>query len=73
MDFWYKEDGFLMIYILEESFEKKFKICDNSGVYKIFSVKEIKEYMFVVNDNICGSVFLIENAYVDLGEVMYFL
>ena len=73
MDFWYKEDGLLMIYTLEKSFEKKLKTCDNSGAYKILSAKETKEYMPVVNDNICGSVLLTENAYVDPGEVMHSL
>ncbi|WP_459109035.1 NAD(P)/FAD-dependent oxidoreductase [Helicobacter pylori] len=73
MDFWYKEDGLLMIYTLEESFEKKIKTCDNSGAYKILNVKETKEYMPIVNDNICGSVLLTENAHVDPGEVMHSL
>ncbi|WP_104748966.1 NAD(P)/FAD-dependent oxidoreductase [Helicobacter cetorum] len=70
MDFWYKEDGLLMIYTLQENFEKKIKTCDDSGSYKILNTKETKEYMPIANDNICGSVLLTENAHVDPGEVM---
>ncbi|AFI04753.1 NAD(P)/FAD-dependent oxidoreductase [Helicobacter cetorum] len=70
MDFWYKEDGLLMIYTLQENFEKKLKTCDDSGAYKILNPKETQEYMPIAKDNICGSVLLTENAHVDPGEVM---
>ncbi|WP_163534968.1 NAD(P)/FAD-dependent oxidoreductase [Helicobacter suis] len=74
MDFWYKEDGLLMIYTLQENFDKKVKLCQDhydSQTYTIFNPKETLDYMPVAKEeSICGSVLLKENAHIDAREVM---
>ncbi|WP_162984097.1 NAD(P)/FAD-dependent oxidoreductase [Helicobacter felis] len=73
MDFWFKEDGLLMIYTLQENFEKKIKSCAHydPSTYEIFDPRATLEYMPIAKEeNICGSVLLKENAHVDAKEVM---
>lgn len=74
MDFWYKEDGLLMIYTLQENFQKKVQLCQDHydpKTYEIFDPKKTLEYMPVAKEEtIAGSVLLTENAHVDAREVM---
>ncbi|WP_120945816.1 MULTISPECIES: NAD(P)/FAD-dependent oxidoreductase [Helicobacter] len=73
MDFWFKQDGLLMIYTLKENFEKKIKACAHydPNTYEIFDPRATLDYMPIAREeNICGSVLLKENAHVDAREVM---
>ena len=65
MDFYFHQDGLLMIYTQEESFDKKAKISQNKEKYLILSKDETKKYMPCVNDKIVGSILLKGNGHLD--------
>jgi D-amino-acid dehydrogenase len=70
MDFYFHQDGLLMIYTEQESFDKKVKISQDKEKYIILSKDETKEYMPCANDKIIGSVLLKGNGHLDPGLMM---
>jgi len=67
MDFHFCQDGLLMIYTEQKTFDAKVKICSDENKYKILSCEQTKEYMPIVNDKIIGSVLLKNNGHLDPG------
>ncbi|NQY52165.1 MAG: FAD-binding oxidoreductase [Campylobacteraceae bacterium] len=70
MDFYFKEDGLLMVYTQEKSFQDKIKISSNKDLYTILNKSETKKYLPFVNDKIIGSVLLKQNAHLDPSLLM---
>lgn len=70
MDFYFRQDGLLMIYTEQKSFDKKVAICQDNKKYKILNKEETKEYMPCVNDKIIGSILLKQNGHLDPGLLM---
>ncbi len=70
MDFYFRQDGLLMIYTEQKSFDKKINLCQNNEKYKILNKEETKEYMPCVNDKIIGSILLKQNGHLDPGLLM---
>ncbi len=70
MDFHFCQDGLLMIYTEQKSFDKKVKLCKDTNKYEVLTPKQTKEYMPIVNDKIIGSVLLKQNGHLDPGLLM---
>ncbi len=70
MDFHFCQDGLLMIYTEQKSFDKKVKLCNDEHKYEILSPEKTKKYMPIVNNNIIGSVLLKQNGHIDSGLLM---
>jgi len=70
MDFHFCQDGLLMIYTEQKSFDDKVKLCNDVEKYEILSKEKTKEYMPFTNDKIIGSVLLKQNAHIDPGLLM---
>jgi len=70
MDFHFYQDGLLMIYTEENSFDIKANLCINNNNYAILSKEKTKEYMPIVNDKIVGSILLKENGHLDPALLM---
>jgi len=70
MDFYFHQDGLLMIYTEQVSFDKKVKISQDEEKYLILSKSETKKYMPCANDKIIGSVLLKGNGHIDPGLMM---
>lgn len=70
MDFHFCQEGLLMIYTEQKSFDKKIKLCNDKSKYEILSAQRTKEYMPIVNDKIIGSVLLKENGHIDPNLLM---
>ena len=70
MDFHYCQDGLLMVYTEEKSFEKKLKLCDDKNKYEILSTQKTKQYMPFLNDKTVGSILLKQNGHLDPTSLM---
>ncbi len=71
MDFHFRQDGILMIYTEQKSFDKKVILCQDTSKYKILNIDETKEYMPCVNDKIIGSILLKQNGHLDPALLMF--
>jgi len=67
MEFHFCQDGLLMIYTEQKSFDKKVNLCRDENKYEILSKEKTKIYMPIVNDKIIGSVLLKKNGHLDPG------
>jgi D-amino-acid dehydrogenase len=70
MDFYFRQDGLLMIYTEKSSFQEKIKYCQESDAFEILNKQETQKYMPIANDKIVGSVLLKENGHLDPSEMM---
>ena len=70
MDFHFTQDGLLMIYTEQNTFDIKAALCNDTSKYEILSKEKTKEYMPILNEKVIGSVLLKENGHVDPGELM---
>ena len=70
MDFHFCQDGLLMIYTEQKSFDAKVKLAQKNSNYQVLSKEKTKEYMPIVNDKIIGSILLKENGHLDPGLLM---
>ena len=71
MDFHFCQDGLLMIYTEQNTFDTKAAHCDNMKAFEILSREKTKEYMPILNDKVIGSILLKENAHIDPSEFMF--
>ena len=65
MDFYFHQDGLLMVYTQQQTFDEKILQCKDSSKYKILSCEKTKEYLPFTNDKIIGSVLLKQNGHLD--------
>ncbi len=70
MDFHFCQDGLLMVYTEQKSFDKKARLCNNPQRYEVLSKDKTKKYMPFVNDKIAGSILLKQNGHLDPGLLM---
>ena len=70
MDFHFCQDGLLMVYTEQKSFDKKVKLCNDANKYEILTKEKTKVYMPFLNDKTIGSVLLKENGHLDPGVLM---
>lgn len=68
MDFYFKEDGLLLVYTEEKTFNEKLQIYKNTHNVEILSKEKTKEYMPIINDKVIGSFLLKENGHLDPAE-----
>ncbi len=69
-DFDLHEDGLLMIYTEEKSFDEKILTSYDKNRFEILSKEQTKKYMPCINENIIGSVLLKKNSHLDPKKVM---
>lgn len=70
MDFHFCQDGLLMIYTEQKTFDAKAALCTDPEAFEILSKDRTKEYMPILNDKVIGSILLKENGHIDPGEFM---
>jgi len=70
MDFHFCQDGLLMIYTEQKSFDKKVRLSRDNIKYEVLTKQKTKEYMPLVNDKIIGSILLKENGHLDPALLM---
>ncbi len=68
MDFYFKEDGLLLVYTEESTFEEKLKVYKNAEHVEVLSKEQTKEYIPILNDKVVGSFLLKENGHIDPAE-----
>ncbi len=68
MDFYFKEDGLLLIYTEEKTFNEKLKVYKDVEEVDVLSKEKTKEYMPILNDKVVGSFLLKENGHIDPTE-----
>ncbi len=68
MDFYFKEDGLLLVYTEEKTFNEKLQLYKDVDNVEILSKEKTKEYMPILNDKVIGSFLLKENAHLDPTE-----
>ena len=77
MDFHFCQDGLLMVYTEQNTFDKKVELAQDGSKYEVISKEKTKEYLPFVNDKIIGSVLLKQNAHLDptllMNEVKNYL
>jgi D-amino-acid dehydrogenase len=70
LDFDFHEDGLLMIYTEQKSFDEKIVDCQDETRFEILNPEQTKKYMPCANEKIKGSVLLKKNAHLDPKKVM---
>jgi len=70
MDFYFHNDGLLMVYTQEDTYNEKLLHCENQKKYKVLNKEELKVYMPFANDKVIGAVLLKENGHLDPGLLM---
>ncbi|MCP4971499.1 MAG: FAD-binding oxidoreductase, partial [Arcobacter sp.] len=70
LDFDLHEDGLLMIYTEQKSFDEKIVDCQDKKRFEILNPEQTKKYMPCANEKIKGSVLLKRNAHLDPKKVM---
>ncbi len=71
LDFDLHEDGLLMIYTEQKSFDEKIADCQDKTRFEILNPEQTKKYMPCANEKIKGSVLLKRNAHLDPKKVMF--
>jgi len=70
MDFYFHNDGLLMVYTQEDTYNEKLTHCTDKRKYKILNKKELKEYIPFANNKIIGAILLKENGHLDPALLM---
>jgi D-amino-acid dehydrogenase len=65
MDFHFCQDGLLMVYTEQQTFNRKVNQCRNNKHYEIFTKEKTLDYLPFINDKIIGSVLLKQNGHLD--------
>jgi len=71
MDFHFCQDGLLMVYTEQKSFDKKIQLCKNNHAYEVLSKSKTKQFLPFVNDKIKGSILLKQNGHLDPSLLMW--
>ena len=69
-DFDFKDEGLILIYTQQESFEAKLKSANDDSRYKVLDFKELKKLVPIVNEKVKGGILLKRNAFMNPAKVM---
>ncbi len=70
LDFHFCQDGLLMVYTEQKSFDHKIKLCTDTNKYEVLTKEQSKEYMPFLNDKVIGGVLLKQNGHLDPAALM---
>jgi D-amino-acid dehydrogenase len=69
-DFDFCDDGLILVYTEQDSYNQKISSVDSKDKYKILDFDELKSYIPMVSDKVIGGVLLKRNAYMNPDKVM---
>jgi D-amino-acid dehydrogenase len=70
LDFDFYDNGSLLVFTQENTFNERLKTATDESKYKILSFSDTKAYLPFIRENICGSLLLKRNAHLDPALMM---